>query len=66
MKTKTLTVSEYARLLDKTPQHVSSQLRAEKELPGVISFRKIEGRTGSWLIDVLASWVEENKSKNNP
>ena len=66
MKTETLTVPEYARLLDMTPQHVSSQLRAARELPGVVSWRKIEGRTGAWLIDVSVSWVEENKSKNNP
>jgi hypothetical protein len=62
MRTQTLTASEYARLYGCSPQYVTRKLNQNIGLTGMVSWRKIEGRTGSWIIQVLKTWVE---SKNN-
>lgn len=61
MNTKTLTASEYAKYYGCSTEYVTRKLRQDIGLTGMVSWRKIEGRTGSWLIEVLTSWVE-NKS----
>ena len=61
MKTKTITASEYARLYECSPQFVSRQLRKDTGMIGMVSWRKIEGKTGSWMIEVLISWAENKQ-----
>lgn len=58
MKTQTITATEYAKLYKCSPQYVTGHLRKDIGMAGMVSWRKIEGRTGSWMIQVLNSWVE--------
>jgi hypothetical protein len=57
----TLTTSEYANLYGCSTQFVTEKLRNNTMLTGMINFRKVNGKTGSYLIDVLKSWVDSKK-----
>jgi hypothetical protein len=52
MKTKIVTVSEFAKHYGCSSSYVARKLRYKEPLEGIISYRKIEGRTTSWLIEV--------------
>lgn len=58
----TITVSEYATRYGCSSQYVASQLRSGKLMTGMLSVRKFEGKTSSWLIEVNLEWYEV---KNN-
>ena len=62
MNTITITVSEYAHLYGCTPQFVSRNLRNEIGMVGMISYRKIDGKTSGWLIEVLKTWYDSKKN----
>ena len=59
MKTKTITVSEYASRYGCSREYVTRNLRADKGMVGMLRWRKLDGRTGSWLIEVLISWYQK-------
>ena len=61
MYVKTITVSEYAKFYGCSNEFVTRQLRKGVMMSGMVSFRKLEGRTGSWLIEVLVSWIDGNE-----
>jgi hypothetical protein len=63
MNTVTMTVSEYAELYGCTPQFVSRNLKKNTGMLGMVSWRKVEGRTGSWIIIVLKSWVDNKQNE---
>lgn len=58
MKTITVTVSEYANKYGCSREFVSRQLRKGTGMTGMVSWRKIDGRTGSWMIEVLKGWYD--------
>tara|TARA_R110000772_G_scaffold145504_1_gene255473 strand:- start:21541 stop:21720 length:180 start_codon:yes stop_codon:yes gene_type:complete len=59
MKTKTITVTEYADRYGCSKEFVTRMLRKDTGMIGMVSWRKAEGKTGSWMIEVLISWYEK-------
>ena len=55
MKTKTITVSEYADAYGCTQSFVGRNLRKDTGMTGMVSWKK---SGGTWLIEVLISWIE--------
>lgn len=55
MKTKTITVSEYALAYGCTQSFVGRNLRKDTGMTGMVSWKK---SGGTWLIEVLISWIE--------
>lgn len=60
----TITVSEYATRYGCSSQYVASQLRSGKLMTGMLSVRKIEGKTSSWLIEVNLEWYKLEPCKH--
>ena len=55
MKTRYVTVNEYAKRYNCTPRFVQHNLQNGNAMLGMVTFRKA-GHT--WLIEVLTSWFD--------
>lgn len=60
MRTRTLTPKEYASLYGCIPRYVTRKLSENTMLTGMVSFRK---SGGTWMIQVLESWIESKTEK---
>lgn len=60
MKTKTITVSEYALAYGCSNSYVNRMLKKDTGLTGMVSWKK---SGGTWLIEVLDSWYQSKIGK---
>jgi hypothetical protein len=62
--TITITASEYASLYGCSTSFVTRNLRKGIGMTAMLSWRKSEGKTGPWMVEVLISWWNLKKTEN--